>query len=170
MANLNEVKMTIGASIVLNKVLTLILFTDPNPDKPIERSLPMSVKYKLQRAKSLVEKDCIFFEQKRADLVKKYGVAEEGKGDTLTVPDDKMDAYRKDLLDVFQIEVSHEFLKMNPEDVSEINVEGVSTEEISLFMAILIKDDALEKDLLTPIESSTETKEEKVKKEEGKEE
>ena len=168
MANLNEVKMTIGASIVLNKVLTLILFTDPNPDKPIERSLPMSVKYKLQRAKSLVEKDCIFFEQKRADLVKKYGVAEEGKEDTLTVPDDKMDAYRKDLLEVFQIEVSHEFLKMNPEDVSEINVEGVSTEEISLFMAILIKDDALEKDLLTPIEAPAETGEEKVKEGEEK--
>lgn len=155
MANLSEVKMTIGASIVLNKVLTLILFTDPNSEKPIERNLPMSVKYKLQRAKSLVEKDCIFFEQKRAELVKKHGNPVEGKEGSYEVPEDKMEDYKKDLLEVFQIEVSHEFLKMDPEDISEIDVEGVSTEEIGLFMAILIKDEALEKDLSTLIVDKT---------------
>ena len=150
----NETKMTLGASVVLNKVLNSILFTDQTSTPPVERNLPFSLKYKLQRAKSLVEKDCMFFDKEREDLIKKLGV-ESGDHSTIQIPDDKLEEYKKTLMDMVQLEITHDFLKIKPEDVENIDVEGISTEEVGLFMALLIDDDALIEELKKPIVSTT---------------
>lgn len=150
----NETKMTLGASIILNRVLNAILFEQPkegSTTEPVERNLPFSLKYKLQRAKSLVEKDCIFFDKERESLIKKLGVESEDHT-TIQIPDDKLEEYKKTLMEMVQLEVTHEFLKIKPEDVENIDVEGISTEEVGLFMALLIDDEALVEDLKKPIE------------------
>ena len=149
----NEINMTIGVSIVLNKVLTSIIFIDPNPEKPSERILPLSIKYKLQRAKNMVEKDCIYFENEKAKVIKDLG---EEKGGDISIPKEKEEEYKSRLLSILQTEVAHNFIKLKPADVSDINVEGISTEEVSLFMATLIEDEDLEKDLNTPVSSKKE--------------
>lgn len=150
-----EIKMTIGASIVLNKVLTMILFSDADPKNPVERNLPLSLKYKLQRAKSVVEKDCAYFDKEKNELIVKLGV-EDVEKKQIYIPDDKMEEYRAELLKLLQIEVSHSFMKIKPESIADIDVEGISTEEISVLMAVLIEDEDLVEDLKTPIEKPEE--------------
>lgn len=158
--NNDKITMTIGASIILNKVLTLILFTDPTPGKTVERVLPFSVKYCLQRAKSQVEKDCATFEQRKADLIKRLGVPQENDPNTIAVPEDKMAEYKDDLLKILQEQVEHQFLRLKPQDVLSIDVEGLSVEEVSLFMALLIDDAELTEELggsTTPTDSADTT-------------
>lgn len=141
-------KMTIGASIALNDVLTKILYEDPNAEKPMERDLPLNVKYKLQKSKGLFEKDYLFFEQERNNLIKKYGAEKDG---VYSVSEEKLEDYKKDVLDVVKLEVEHELPKLKPEDVENIDVKGITTEEVNLFMSALIEDPTFVKDMQTPI-------------------
>lgn len=149
--------MTIGASIMLNKVLTLMLFTDPTPGKTVERVLPFPIKYCLQRAKSRVEKDCATFERRKAYLIRSLGVPQEGNPDVITVPEDKMDEYKDGLLKVLQEQVEHRFFKLKPQDVLNIDVEGLSVEEVGLFATLLVDDAELTEELggsTTPTDSA----------------
>ena len=82
------------------------------------------------------------------------------------VPEDKLDEYKKRLTELVQLEISHDFLKIKPEDVANIDVEGLTTEEVALFMAYLIDDEDLIKDLSTPIEKPVKEEEKPVEEEE----
>lgn len=161
----NDIKMTLGASIILNKVLNAILFVDQSTTPAKERPLSLPIKYKLQRAKSLVEKDCAFFDTERDNLIKEMGVEKEDHS-AIYVPEDKLDEYKKRLTELVQLEISHDFLKIKPEDVANIDVEGLTTEEVALFMAYLIDDEDLIKDLSTPIEKPVKEEEKPVEEEE----
>lgn len=141
-------KMTIGASIALNDILTKILYLDPDAEKPVERDLPLNVKYKLQKSKGLFEKDYLFFEQERNNLIRKYGTEKDG---VVKVDDDKLDDYKKDVIEVVKLEVEHDLPKIKPEDVEDIDVKGITTEEVNLFMSALIEDPEYVKDMQTPI-------------------
>ena len=142
------IKMTIGASIALNEVLTKILYLDPEAEKPTERDLPLNVKYKLQKNKGLFEKDYIFFEQERNNLIKKYGKEVDG---VVKVEDDKLEEYKKAVLDIVKFEVEHELAKLKPSDVEDIDVKGITADEVTLFMRALVDDPTFEKDLSTPV-------------------
>lgn len=157
----NDIKMTLGASIILNKVLNAILFVDQTTTPMTERSLNLPIKYRLQRAKSMVEKDCVFFDNERDNLIKEMGVEKEDHS-AIYVPEEKMDEYKKKLTEIIQLEVTHDFMKLKPEDVANIDVEGLTTEEVALFMAYLIDDEALMKELNTPIEKPEPVKEEET--------
>lgn len=161
--------MTYSASIVLNKVLTNILFIDSDPAHPAERILPFNVKYKLQRAKSQVEADVADFERQRGDLIREFKVTASTDPETnetvITAGNGTQDEFFKKLLEVANTQVEHEFLKLKPEDVEDINVEGITTEEISVFMIALIDDDKL-KEEINKLKNSSEATEESTSPEE----
>lgn len=146
MEPLETVKISYSASLILNKVLVKILYTDSNPEHPAERDLPFNIKYKLQRAKSQIEPDLIDFNDKRDTIIKKYGV-ENPDTHMYSIPEDKKDDAIRELMILGETQTDHAFIKLKPEDVENIDVEGVSAEEITVFMVALIDDPAFKAEL-----------------------
>jgi len=149
-----DVKITIGHSITLYKIIEKALFK--NEETYEERELPFNVKYKLQRNMSLVAKDYAFWEAERNRLIKTYGGEPDANG-KVTVKPENLDKFRNDLMDILNIEVSHNFLKLNPKDVDYFSDIKVALHEMDIFIALLVEDKDLVNDLNTPI-GNTEAK------------
>lgn len=141
----NALRMTIGASIALNGIIEKILYVGNE-----ERNLPFSTKYKLRRNKNLLEKDFIFFEEKREGLIKQLGEKDE-EGNVIKVTEENMKVFSEELQKIRQMEVSHEFLKFKPEEIEGIAVPDFSLDEISLFMLAFIDDPSMMEDMKTQI-------------------
>lgn len=170
-----EVKLPVAYSISLYNIIEKLLFVNGGlaaVDKSTlkERELPFSLKYKLHRNYDVLLKDYSYFELQRNNLVKLYGVEENGK---ITVKEENIEKYKQELLKAINIEVSHSFIKLTQEEVTKLNFDvAISSEEMNLFISFMVEDDTFLKDLQTPIEDvdvckeALETKEPVEKKEE----
>lgn len=134
--------MTLSASIVLYKTLIKILL-DENGN---ERDLPFNVKYKLLRAKNMLEKDALVYENERVSLIEKYQIT---PSDIVTEETHK--EFFDEIKKVLSIEVDHDFQKLTPEDVALLSINGIANDEVELFMVLLVDDPAFVNDLQTPI-------------------
>lgn len=139
------IKLSIAASITLYKLIVRILMDDNGE----ERNLPFNLKYKLTNSKDLLEKDVYTYEVNRLELVKKYGVEEESGN--IRVLDDNIESFKESLKEILNQEVTHTFKKISPADVETITLDGVSSEEISLFSVCLVDDPDYIEDLKAPI-------------------
>lgn len=134
---MEPVKTTLAVSISLFRAIDKILAYADEHNKPI----PANVKYKLLRCRGMLEKDYLFFEEKRVETVKKYGKESDNQ---IRVEEDKMEEFRTELLEVVNKEVSHTFdLKLKPEDVDYLTADNLLSEELNLLMVFLIDDPAL---------------------------
>lgn len=152
-------RMTIAASYTLYKTLTTLIY---GPDKDEERCLPFKIKYKLLRSKDMLEKDVVFFENERANLVKEFGEATE-EGFYKVKPENIKD-FNKELEKILKIEVEHKLPKLSPEDLDDFDVEGLSADSISLFMAALVDDPDYIEDIQRPINKESVSKSEENSK------
>ena len=139
------IKLSIAASITLYKLIIRILMDDNGE----ERNLPFNLKYKLTNSKDLLEKDVYTYEVNRLELVKKYGVEEESGN--IRVLDENIESFKESLKEILNQEVTHTFKKISPADVETITLDGVSSEEISLFSVCLVDDPEYIEDLKAPI-------------------
>ena len=137
-------KFFIAESIAAYRIIDKILFEADGTERP----LPFNIKYKLQRCRDIFSKDYKFFENERISLIKKYGTAE---GDVMRVSDDKMQEFSTELKKISEIQVEHNIKKLKPEDVEAIEITDATTEEMDIFIALLVEDEELIADLKRPI-------------------
>lgn len=154
-----EVKMPIAYSVTLYTLLEKMLFVNnvisQGGETPEERELPFNVKYKLHRNFDILLKDFSYFENNRNTLIRQYGEEKDGR---ITVKPENIEEYREELLKAINIEVTHTFIKLTPEEVALISQNiNVTTEEMNLFISFLVEDDNFIKDLQTEV--GTEKKE-----------
>lgn len=155
---MTEVKMPIAYSVTLYTLLEKMLFVNnvisQGGETPEERELPFNVKYKLHRNFDILLKDFSYFENNRNTLIKQYGEEKDGR---ITVKPENIEAYREELLKAINIEVTHTFIKLTPEEVALISQNiNVTTEEMNLFISFLVEDDNFIKDLQTEVGAKTE--------------
>lgn len=149
-----EVKLPIAYSISLYNIIEKLLFVNgglASIDKTTlkERELPFNLKYKLHRNYDILLKDYSYFELQRNNLVKMYGVEEDGK---ITVKDENIELYKQELLKSINIEVTHNFIKLTHEEIDKMDFDiDVTSEEMNLFISFMVEDDTFLKDLQTPI-------------------
>ena len=139
-------KYYLAESIAAYRIIDKILFEADGTERP----LPFDVKYKLQRCRDMFSKDYGFFENERIKLVKKYG-EEDKETKMVKVPEDKMKEFSDDMKRIAEIQVTHNIRKLKPEDVDYIKITDATTEEMDIFMALLVEDTELVEDLKTPI-------------------
>lgn len=156
---MTEVKMPIAYSVTLYTLLEKMLFVNnvvsQGGETPEERELPFNVKYKLHRNFDILLKDFSYFENNRNTLIRQYGEEKDGR---ITVKPENIEEYREELLKAINIEVTHTFIKLTPEEVALISQNiNVTTEEMNLFISFLVEDDNFIKDLQTEV--GTEKKE-----------
>lgn len=135
-------KMTLSASIVLYKTVVKILL-DENGE---ERDLPFNVKFKLLRAKNMLEKDALVYENERVRLIEKYQI-NPSESITEETHKDFLDEIKK----VLSAEVDHDFQRLTPEEVALLSIKGIANAEVELFMVLLVDDPDFANDLQTPI-------------------
>lgn len=149
-----ENKYTLASSLVLFKILEKMIYEfDENGNPVKEREIPFNILYKLQRSLDLFGKDYAYYESERSRLVKQYGT-EDPEKKTVTVTEENLEAFKAEMDKVTKIEVTHKITKLTPEEVSKINVTGVSTREMDLLMALLIEDPDFENELNTEIKAN----------------
>ena len=145
--------MPIAYSVTLYTLLEKMLFVNnvvsQGGETPEERELPFNVKYKLHRNFDILLKDFSYFENNRNTLIRQYGEEKDGK---ITVKPENIEEYREELLKAINIEVTHTFIKLTPEEVALISQNiNVTTEEMNLFISFLVEDDNFIKDLQTEV-------------------
>jgi hypothetical protein len=150
---MTEVKMPIAYSVTLYTLLEKMLFVNnvvsQGGETPEERELPFNVKYKLHRNFDILLKDFSYFENNRNTLIRQYGEEKDGR---ITVKPENIEEYREELLKAINIEVTHTFIKLTPEEVALISQNiNVTTEEMNLFISFLVEDDNFIKDLQTEV-------------------
>lgn len=143
----DPVKMTIAASYTLYNTINQILYED---DKKTERNINFGIKYKLLRSKDLLEKDVLFFENERNQLIRELGASDESSG-TIKVTDENMPKFQESLQKLLKIEVEHTLFKLKPEDMENIVGVNLDAQSMGLFMAAMIDDPLLEEDIKKPI-------------------
>lgn len=145
--------MPIAYSVTLYTLLEKMLFVNnvvsQGGETPEERELPFNVKYKLHRNFDILLKDFSYFENNRNTLIRQYGEEKDGR---ITVKPENIEEYREELLKAINIEVTHTFIKLTPEEVALISQNiNVTTEEMNLFISFLVEDDNFIKDLQTEV-------------------
>lgn len=165
---MNEIKMPIAYSVTLYTLLQKMIYENDvisqGGETQKERELPFNVKYKLHRNFDILLKDYAYFENTRNTLIKQYGEESEGK---ITVKPENIETYRNELIKAINIEVTHTFIKLTPEEVALIGANiDVNSEEMNIFISFLVEDDSFLKDLTTEVGAKTEEVTEEPKAEE----
>lgn len=153
------VKMSLRASYALCDILEHMIFESEGK----EREFPFGVKYKLQRNFAQVSKDANFIIKERDNLIRKYGAPQkdEDGNEVISVTQENLDTYNKELTNLTNTIVEHDFLKFTIEETTNYfnNVETLNVDQMDLFISCMVEDPVLEDELKSNIEISKETKE-----------
>lgn len=144
----DSIKMTLNASWVLNNVINNILYQKKeNSEEFVERDFTFKVKYKLQRNQAQLIKDVEFINKERNKLLEKYGTVDKEKN-LITVNPENKEIYIKEISNLVNTVVEHSFFKFTPEEVFSFgDTPAISTDEMDLFITLLVDDPELKKDL-----------------------
>lgn len=82
----------------------------------VNQQLPVKLSYKLGKLIKIVDDEVQEIENKRIELVKKYGVKNE-EDNTIKVPDDKQDGFMQEYTDLLNLEIDVTF---EPISISEL--------------------------------------------------
>lgn len=143
---MSDNKFYLSESIALYNIINKILFEADGTGRPI----PFDVKYKLQRCRDMFSKDYSFFENERISLVKKYGEKDK-ENKVIKVPEASMQEFSDAMRKITEIQVSHNVRKLKPKDIDSIKITDITTNEMDIFMALLVEDDELIEDLKAPV-------------------
>lgn len=145
-----RVTINLGTSLLLREVILRLLYVDKEVEgKKVteERNIPFRLKYRLTRTISVLDKDFKKSELGKNKILAKYGELNQ-EGTALVVPEDKMEAYKKEIYKLFEEKVTHSLQRVEPEDLVEIEdyVEGISQSALALFIAYMTNDEEFLKD------------------------
>jgi hypothetical protein len=155
--------MTYAASVALYDLIGKIL-VDVKDGKGVERVLPFTVQYKLNRAATMLSKDFDFISSKKDELIRANGELDE-KTNLITVTDEeKQKAIMAELNDAYQMVTEHAFIKLTSDEVLSIHLDdvGFTAQEMGLFIAALVEPDKTEEPVEEPADKSTDKAAEEV--------
>ena len=149
-----NVKMTLGASIILKSMIDAILTKEEEVSGQkvrVSRNLPFRLSYRLNKNLMIFEKDIKAFEFAKTELLAKYGELNE-EGTQVEIKDDeKLKLYNEGIQNLLSFHISHEIVKLEPEDLERINDEDISfsSDAMKLFIGYLTNDPDLLKEIET---------------------
>jgi len=155
----DNVEMTLGVSLLLGEITEKLLYkveSIDGKDVLVDRDIPFRLRYRLNKNRVMFKKDSEFFNQRRLLYLAQYGEPTED-GQNVVIKDEKnMELFREAVSNLVDAPVSHNLMKLNPEDlelVQDTDIK-VSPDAMSIFILYLTEDEALEKDLKVDINVS----------------
>jgi hypothetical protein len=143
-----ELKLSMGVEIlilgILDKILNIHKVGSNGEDIVEPRELPLSLQYKLNCNKILLENDYNKFDEARIRLLMKYGIANK---DIVSVDPNKLAEYQEELNKLLDTETIHYVTKLSSEDFEDLSKDirtAVSTEEFKVLLDYLVEDTDLQ--------------------------
>lgn len=143
-----ELKLSMGVEILILGILDKILNihkVGSNGEGIVEpRELPLSLQYKLNCNKILLENDYNKFDEARIRLLMKYGIANK---DIVSVDPSKLAEYQEELNKLLDTETIHYVTKLSSEDFEDLSKDirtSISTEEFKVLLDYLVEDTDLQ--------------------------
>jgi len=87
-----------------------------------EINFPVKVSYRLMRLVNKLQTELNSYEEKRIDLIKKYGDAPDEKGAINVTDPEKIALFRKDLQEIFDLEVDIDFEPIKIDDAGDVKI------------------------------------------------
>lgn len=149
-----NVKMTIGASIILKSMIDAILTKEEEVAGQkirVNRNLPFRLSYRLNKNLMIFERDVKAFEFEKTKLLAQFGELNE-EGTQVEIKDEeKLKTYNECIQSLLSFHVDHEVIKLEPEDLERINDEDIafSSDAMKLFIGYLTNDPGLLKEIET---------------------
>ena len=88
----------------------------------LDRELPMKVAWKLNKLVKKFDRELAEIEEFRVNLVRKLGVPEEGKEESLVVPDDQMQNFVDEFNELLNQEVEFEYEQISIEEFGDLQM------------------------------------------------
>lgn len=149
-----NVKMTIGAAIILKSMIEAILTKEEEVAGQkirTNRNLPFRLSYRLNKDLMIFEKDVKAFEFEKTKLLAQFGELNED-GTQVEVKDkEKLKSYNEGIQNLLGFHITHEIVKLEPEDLERINDEDItfSSDAMKLFIGYMTNDPDLIKEIET---------------------
>lgn len=149
-----NVKMTIGASIILKSMIDAILTKEEEVAGQkirVSRNLPFRLSYRLNKNLLIFEKDIKAFEFEKTKLLAQYGELNEDGTQVEIKDEEKLKAYNEGVQQLLSFHVTHEIVKLEPEDLERIEDEDISfsSDAMKLFIGYMTNDPGLLKEIET---------------------
>lgn len=157
---ITRVDMTMGISVALYGIVGELLYDSEGK----EREYPLSIKYALDRNLAIFGKDFKQVMSKRDELIKKYGKLDE-KGEKYSLEEGTEEAKtaQEEFAEILDTGISHDLAQIEAEEVGAFKDTPLTKVDLELFIACLVHDPSLEKELgMTPKKSVEETKVEDI--------
>lgn len=139
-----ELKISMGVEIlilgILDKILNIHKVGPKGEDIVEPRELPLSLQYKLNCNKILLENDYNKFDEARIRLLMKYGIVNK---DMISVEPSKLAEYQDELNKLLDTETIHYVTKLSSEDFEDLSKDirtSISTEEFKILLDYLVED------------------------------
>lgn len=143
-----ELKISMGVEIlilgILDKILNIHKVGPKGEDIVEPRELPLSLQYKLNCNKILLENDYNKFDEARIRLLMKYGIVNK---DMISVEPSKLAEYQDELNKLLDTETIHYVTKLSSEDFEDLSKDirtSISTEEFKILLDYLVEDTDLQ--------------------------
>lgn len=149
-----NVKMTIGASIILKSMIDVILTKEDEVAGQkirVSRNLPFRLSYRLNKNLLIFEKDIKAFEFEKTKLLAQYGELNEDGTQVEIKDEEKLKEYNENIQKLLGFHVTHEIVKLEPEDLERIEDEDISfsSDAMKLFIGYMTNDPGLLKEIET---------------------
>jgi len=147
-----QVKMSIGVSLVLAEVTKMLLYktiTDANGQKVIvDRDIPFKLRYRLNKNKAILDKDVEYFNQQRLLALAKYGEADENAEHVVIKNEEKEKLFKEEISKLVDSEIIRSLTLVSPEELEllEDTDMPISPEAMNIFINYLVDDPDLRKD------------------------
>lgn len=112
-----------------------IVMMHENMNFLLELNLPASKSYKVGSLVNFIREKFYGFEQKRQDLVRKFGEVNKEKGEVKVMPEN-MESFSNELRGMLLEEVEFD---MNPILVSDLDDVKISTKQMAIFAKIFVE-------------------------------
>lgn len=141
---ITRIDMTLGISVALYGIVGDLLYDADGK----EREYPLSIKYALDRNLAIFEKDFKKVMETRNELVKTFGkLDEEGKKYVLENGTEGAETAQGEFAKVLETGVSHDLVQIEADEVGAFKDTPLTRVDLELFIACLVHDPSLEKEL-----------------------
>ena len=128
-----------------------------------ERALPFRLKYRLGKNLISIDRDCQLFDDQRIALMAKYGTQAGDKFEI--VGENNMKNYQRDLKTLLNYSTPHSIVRLEPEDIELLKDNtSVSLEDMKIFIAYMMNEPDVFKDLEVSLKVDYDKGEETPKK------
>ena len=151
-----RMEMTIGVSMVLSEVTEKILYSIEEKDGKkvlVDRDIPFRLRYRLNRNRTMFNRDVQFFNREKLLLLAQYGEPSEDGRNVVITDEKKMEMYRDSISRLLDSKVEHSIMTVEIEDIEKISDSDIriSPDAMTLFIGYMTNDPELKKDLSSDV-------------------